>query len=427
MSIRIKTVLLWILAAATLGLTAGNSAAQSTGPAAFAAKQKIRDQVLAAMDDGKITESERRNILSRAKEILSAKEYVGLVQTMDRLSPPDYPVPKDLGYTPVVDKQLMANFPAPNLSRLEKSKPGEAIANQSFVKEIMPDSSFVKELIPKRSFLKNLIPDQNQVAKETPSQRTYIVKEIITKQTVVTTTPGNQSVVKESAPAQTVVKTVVPAQTVVKQSAPAQTVVKESATNKQNVVKDTVPAKTVVKESIPARNAVKAASPIQTVVKELSSKQSVAKTSNPDAVTKAAHVTVIAPPPPQRKNNNATNPSPNVKTQKTAKPSDPAPPMPVVEQPRIRNTAADKPDNPVRQKKAEGPKLQTEAGNKAVIQQPAGLLRETEKTNSTRPYSDHSVPVLTTPAAAFLNDRNSIIQASFDQPLEPDCQNIIRQ
>jgi hypothetical protein len=381
MPIHIKTMLLWFSVAAALGFTVGNSAAQSTGPAALAAKQKIKNQVLAAMDDGKITEDERRNILSQAKDVLSAKEYVGLVQTMNRLSPTDHPGSEELGYTPVVDKQLMAKFYTPDLSRLEKSKAGEAVANQSFVKEIMPDPSFVKEIMPnpsflakimpKQSFLKDRIPNQTHVVKET-APKTYIIKEIITKQTIVTTTPPNQSVVKESTPKQTVVKAAIPKQSVVKESAP---------------------------------------------------KQSVVKTTKPSATAKTANVVNLPPPPHQQNNNSQPNPSTVGKAQKTPKSNDPAPPMPVAERSQTRNTAADK---PVRQKMVESPKEQAETGNQATIQQPAGLLREAEKTTITHSYADYSVPVLTTPAAALLNDPNNTIQASFDQPLEPDCKGIIK-
>ncbi|MGD0383270.1 MAG: hypothetical protein ABSA77_07115, partial [Thermoguttaceae bacterium] len=309
--------------------------------------------------------------LSHAKDVLSANEYVGLVQTMNRLSPPDRSVPEDLGYTPVVDKQVMAKFYTPNLSRLEKSKAGEAVANQSFVKQIMPDPSFVKEIMPNssflakimpmQSFLKKTVPNQTNVAKET-APKTYIVKEIITKQTIVSTTPPNQSVVKESAPKQTVVKVTTPKQTVV-------------------------------------------------------------KTTKPSATAKTANVVNLPPPPHQQKNNSQPNPSTVGKAQKTPKSDDPAPPMPVAGQSQTRNTAAAK---PVRQKMGESPKEQAESGNQAAIQQPAGLLREAERTTITHSYADYSVPVLTTPAAALLNDRNNTIQASFDQPLEPDCQGIIK-
>ena len=70
-----------------------------------------------------------------------------------------------------------------------------------------------------------------------------------------------------------------------------------------------------------------------------------------------------------------------------------------------------------------------ETGDQVAIKQPAGLLNVAEKSAITHFYADYSVPVLTTPAAALLTDRNyHTIQASYDQPLEPESgQNIIRQ
>jgi hypothetical protein len=178
-----------------------------------------------------------------------------------------------------------------------------------------------------------------------------------------------------------------------------------------------------VKESTPKQTVVKAAIPKQSVVKESAPKQSVVKTTKPSATAKTANVVNLPPPPHQQNNNSQPNPSTVGKAQKTPKSNDPAPPMPVAERSQTRNTAADK---PVRQKMVESPKEQAETGNQAAIQQPAGLLREAEKTTITHSYADYSVPVLTTPAAALLNDPNNTIQASFDQPLEPDCKGIIK-
>ena len=202
MPVHFKTILLPISAAAIFALLAGNLAAQSTGPAALAAKQHIRDQVLAAMSDGKITPDERRNILSHAKDILSAKEYVGLVNTMDRLSPPDKSVPEDIGYTPVVDKQLMANFPAPDLPWITKSKLRETLSQQPIVKELMPK--------------------QWNIAKATAPKQTFIVKEIITKQTVVSAAAGDHTDANASASNQAVAKTAASKQKVVKAAASKQ-------------------------------------------------------------------------------------------------------------------------------------------------------------------------------------------------------------
>lgn len=71
MPVHFKTILLPISAAAIFALLAGNLAAQSTGPAALAAKQHIRDQVLAAMSDGKITPNSTATS-SRMPRIFSA-------------------------------------------------------------------------------------------------------------------------------------------------------------------------------------------------------------------------------------------------------------------------------------------------------------------------------------------------------------------
>ncbi len=349
MPIHFKTMLLALLAPAVFGLLAGNIAAQSTGPAAFAAKQEIKNQVLDAMADGKITPDERRDILSHAKDILSAKEYVGLVNTMNRLSPPDHSVPEDLGYTPVVDKQLMANFPAPDMSWFNKSKVGEALSSST------------------ESFVKKLMPNQNFVVKETTPKQTYIVKQIITKQTVVEASPPNHSVAK-------------------------------ATTTKQTVVK--------------------AATPKQTVAKATTHKQPVAKTAKPNATAKTADVIIIPPPPPLQEDGNQPNPSTVGRVQKSPKTDEPAPPMPPVERSQTRSAAADK---PVRQKISTSQTTRPATGDQVAIKQPAGLLNVAERSANTHFYADYSVPVLTTPAAALLTDRNSnTIKASFDQPLEPE-------
>jgi hypothetical protein len=359
--IRIKTMFLCLSVVVALGIAASNSVAQSTGPAAFAAKQEIKAQVLSAMEDGAITQDERRNILSNAKDILSAKEYVGLVETLNRLSPPDTAVPEDVGYTPVVDKQLMANFPAPDLPSIEKTKLGKAISKQPLIKDMLPKKSFLAEIMPKQTYA---------VKEKTPKQ-TYTVKEIITKQTIVTGTPPNQSVVKETAPKQSVAKV---------------------STSKQTFVKATTPKQTTVKQT------------------------------KPNATSKV----VILPPPPPQKNSTQPNASAVSKVQnKTPKSDIPTSPMPPAVQVQTRSADADK---PVQQNTVESLKKRLATGDQVTIQQPLKLLNEAEKSPITRSYVDYSVPVLTTPAAAYLFNRDSdTIKASFDQPLEPEpCQSIVR-
>jgi hypothetical protein len=69
----------------------GNPAFSQTpgGRTALAAKQRLKNEVVAAMGDGKITPIERAEILAEAKGVVTVKEYEGLVATMDRLSPPE--------------------------------------------------------------------------------------------------------------------------------------------------------------------------------------------------------------------------------------------------------------------------------------------------------------------------------------------------
>jgi len=62
------------------------------GRTALAAKQHLKNEVVGAMADGKISKVKRAEILAEAKEILTVKEYEGLVETMDRLSPPEEPL-----------------------------------------------------------------------------------------------------------------------------------------------------------------------------------------------------------------------------------------------------------------------------------------------------------------------------------------------
>ena len=296
---------------------------------------------------------------------------------MNRLSPPDNSVPQDLGYTPVVDKQLMANFPAPDMSWINKLKVGEPLSNS------------------KESFLQEIIPKQTHVVKETTPKQTYIVKEIITKQTVVEAAP-NQSVAKAATPKQTIVKTVTPKQTVVK-----------TAASKQTVAKAATPKQTITKTALP--------------------KQPVAKTAKPDSTVKPADILLIPPPPPLVEDNNQPNPSTVGRVQKPAKTENPAPPMPsTAERSQTRSAAADK---PVQKKTPPSPMNRPATGDQVSIKQPAGLLNVAERSEITNFYADYSLPVLTTPAAALLIDRNyNTIQASFDQPLEPESgRNIIGQ
>ena len=356
MLVHFKSIFLSVSAMAIIGLLAGNIAAQSTGPAALAAKQDIKNSVLAAMSDGKITPAERREILSKAQNVLSAKEYVGLVTTMNRLSPTDKSVPADIGYKPApVDKQLMANFPAPAVPWLDKAKLGETLS----------EHPILSELIPKQS---------TTIVKTAPKQ-TYVVKEIITKQTIVSAVPPGHTD-------------------------------PEAASVKQAVAITPVPKQKIAK-----------AAP----------KQSAAKSAKSAPAAKAADVAIIPPPPPLAEEDTqplATTSRNVQKSAKPAKPADPSAPLPPAAQ-QSQNSAGEK---PARQKLSEGPK-KPPAADQATIRQPASLFDVAEKSAVTHFYADYSVPVLTTPAAALLSDgAANTIQASFEQPLEPEAgQGIIRR
>ncbi len=78
----------------TLGCLANPAFSQTPGGrTALAAKQHLKNEVLDAMSDGKISNLEKAEILAEAKEFLTVKEYEGLIATMDRLSPQEQAVP----------------------------------------------------------------------------------------------------------------------------------------------------------------------------------------------------------------------------------------------------------------------------------------------------------------------------------------------
>jgi hypothetical protein len=81
-SVLIAVCALSILSAPAFSQTPG-------GRTALAAKQRIKTEVQDALADGKINRLERAEILAGAKEVLTVKEYEGLIATMNRLSPPE--------------------------------------------------------------------------------------------------------------------------------------------------------------------------------------------------------------------------------------------------------------------------------------------------------------------------------------------------
>ena len=145
-------MLIGMCAAVIISFTARSSTAQSTGPAALAAKQAVKDQVVTSMGDGKITENKHRSILVNAKSVCSEKEYLSLLATLNRLSPPEYDTPENLGYTPYVDKQLMVKFPSGDLPYLNKSTMSKAFPSLIALKETIPRQNYTqREYVAKQS------------------------------------------------------------------------------------------------------------------------------------------------------------------------------------------------------------------------------------------------------------------------------------
>ena len=323
-------MLLVICVAVIIGFNASNSTAQSTGPAALAAKQAVKDQVVSALGDGKITENERRSILVNAKSVCSEKEYLSLLATLNRLSPPEYDTPENLGHTPYVDKQMMARFPSGDLPYLNKSTINKAFPGLLFAKETMP-------------------------------RQNYTTREFVDK----------QNVQEERLSRQTAVKT---------------------ATPKSYTIRDTTPI------------------------------QSTAKTKKSSATSKV----VKLPPPPLQNNNQPLPSTVGEKENITSESDEPAPPMPPVPS-KTWVTAAKK---PMQQKEIKSSKKTPVIDNRATIQQPAVSWNTVDKPSIKHSYTDYSVPVLITPAAALLTieHKDESIKATFDEFIEPDLrQDIIRQ
>src|SRR3989304_5758178 len=142
-----RTCMKIMILSSSIGLLVGFApnicSAQSSPRAAWAAKQQIKARLLSAISDGKISQKERRNILENAKDTLNSQEYFGLVQTVNRLSPSDRATPNNLGYTPIVDKQLMANFPTVDLPWMAKLSKSDRIPGQNLLKEATPNKDYI--------------------------------------------------------------------------------------------------------------------------------------------------------------------------------------------------------------------------------------------------------------------------------------------
>jgi hypothetical protein len=366
----VKKLLLCVSLGVLVGFAENNCAAQSSGPATLAAKQTIKNKVLSAMADKKITESERQNILEYAKDVLTDKEYAGLVRTMNRLSPPEYETAENQGVVRYVDKQLMANFPTPEISFIEKGGFSKSIAETK--ESIVSNFKYYNEFAP---------------------------REVIVKQTIVNQSAPKQSVAKTSSSKKTAVAA-------------------KSSAAKQPVVKATAEKKPATKARVAASNA---------------TKEAVAKTTKQPA---AAKVVILAPPPePQTEVEEETEVTTVSQTEdagpKLEAPALPTPPTPPAKKSVKATASADKPAKQTDGRKvAEAPKKTPTIEEQASIQQPGKMLNEAETPTLKTTYRDYSVPVLNTPAAAFLNERKiQNIKASFEQTLEPDesSQSIVRR
>jgi hypothetical protein len=365
MSIHIRAVPI-LFAVLTIGSASGVSMAQSTGPAALAAKQDIKTRVQSAAADGKISEDERHKILSNAKDILSAKEYFGLVETMNRLSPPDRATPESLGRAPYIDKQTMANFPTPDLSWLEKSP--------------------VSKIIPKHSLAFN---------KQTPSKPQYVVRETIIKETIV----------KEGIPQRSIAKTITTKTTITQPTASKKSIA-QAATSKKSIVKPTDSKQSIAKANVPKQNLVV--------------KRNNAKTIEPNVTSKVE----LLSPPPQRDNIKQAQLTVTSKARVNVPESiERAAPLPPAKQPQARNSQADKTTS---QQMTAQPKSRTAINDEAVLQQPEKMWGTAERSAISHSYNDYSVPVLAASEEALISDasdsgdENITIQASYEQTLDPE-------
>jgi hypothetical protein len=200
--IHIKSILFGLLTAAVFSVLASNGFAQHSGPAALAAKQAIKNQVVAAMSDGKITEAERRSILLKANEVCSEREYMGLVDTMNRLSPPENVTPESSGHARYVDKQLIAQFPSGDIPLLD-NLPNQLPILKSYSKQLaardpMPKQNYVvRETVTKQPMVQKTVPYQSfaQTTTTKPSGvKSITSNKVVAKPTVQTQNASQKAV-----------------------------------------------------------------------------------------------------------------------------------------------------------------------------------------------------------------------------------------
>lgn len=175
-SVLIAVCALPILSAPAFSQTPG-------GRAALAAKQRIKTEVQDAMADGNISRLERAEILAEAKEVLTVKEYEGLIATMNRLSPPEQATPvakrsptdrmiaaskqdnsqesmlgRMLSHVPYIDD--LSFGPHPQVSKIASSVP--------YVKPKTLDLSGVKQVAAKASRMSDTYVDPPTVDRPVP-------------------------------------------------------------------------------------------------------------------------------------------------------------------------------------------------------------------------------------------------------------------
>ncbi len=75
-----------LLVAIGIGGMASATAADRDGRAAVMGRQKIREELSAALEKGYLTRMDQYHILLHAKEVLTADDLRGLEQTLDRIA-----------------------------------------------------------------------------------------------------------------------------------------------------------------------------------------------------------------------------------------------------------------------------------------------------------------------------------------------------
>ncbi len=353
MPIRMKTLLLGLSVAVIVGLAWGSSFAQSMGPAALAARQHIKDKVIAAMEDGKISTAERIEIFAKAKEILKPEEYAGLMCTIERISPSESVTHSNTSSSRAAAKGAGAkqsnkvasaeivkkpNSTASNMmSQGPSSNPSTAnhLVRLPYIDEVQLQTPLMGKMLPRNTYVK---PPEMDVAAQADKLAARL--------------PNFFNVYFDFEPAPTQSK-------------------QPSNLAKQNKPKATLAAKEK--------------SPTQVASATKKEKPSAQVVSAKKQVKQKTHVELS-------KNSPVTN-----------------------AQAAIQGPAALKPQ-------LDSPRNPPVTNEQAKIQEPGTLWNKAERPVTARRYADYSVPVLTTPGAAFLSadKKNSAVKVTYDQPLAPD-------